>query len=109
MGNAASAHAKVAEVSSTSTAVASSRPEPPVAVKTSPQAAKSPGHKEEMQKQVRQTKDRMKLQQESLAHKRKAMGLRREGKADEADAEYELAKALEKQMEEWMIFSTLSC
>lgn len=53
-----------------------------------------------MQKQVRQTKDRMKLQQESLAHKRKAMGLRREGKIDEADAEYELAKNLEKQMEE---------
>ncbi|KAG0578852.1 hypothetical protein KC19_4G054500 [Ceratodon purpureus] len=99
-GNVASAHAKVEEVSSTSTAVTPSRPEPPIAVKTSPQAAKSPGHKEEMQKQVRQTKDRMKLQQESLAHKRKAMGLRREGKVDEADAEYELAKALEKQMED---------
>lgn len=48
MGNAASAHAKVADVSSTSTAVASSRPEPPVAVKTSPE--ESPGQKEEMQK-----------------------------------------------------------
>jgi len=53
-----------------------------------------------MQKQVRQTKDRMKLQQESLAHKRKAMGLRRQGKVEEADAEYELAKELEKQMED---------
>lgn len=53
-----------------------------------------------MQKQVRQTKDRMKLQQESLAHKRKAMNLRRQGKAEEADAEYELAKELEKQMED---------
>lgn len=53
-----------------------------------------------MQKQVRQTKDRMKLQQESLAHKRKAMGLRRQGKTEEADAEYELAKELEKQMED---------
>lgn len=77
-----------------------SRPEPPsVSVKTSP-PSKSPGHKEEMQKQVRQTKDRMKLQQESLAHKRKAMGLRRQGKVEEADAEYELAKELEKQMED---------
>ena len=100
MASAASAHAKVDEVLSTSAVVTPSRREPPIAVKTSPQASKSPGHKEEMQKQVRQTKDRMKLQQESLAHKRKAMGLRREGKVDEADAEYELAKALEKQMED---------
>lgn len=76
-----------------------SRPEPSISVKTSP-SSKSPGHKEEMQKQVRQTKDRMKLQQESLAHKRKAMGLRRQGKVEEADAEYELAKELEKQMED---------
>lgn len=61
---------------------------------------KGPAHKEEMRQHVRQGKDRMKLQQDSLAHKRKAMGLRREGKSDEADAEYELAKDLERQMED---------
>ncbi|KAL2635639.1 hypothetical protein R1flu_007118 [Riccia fluitans] len=57
-------------------------------------------HKQEMQQQVRQGKDRMKLQRESLAHKRKALALRREGKMEEAEAETELAKALEVQMEE---------
>jgi len=61
---------------------------------------KGPTHKEQMQQQVRQGKDRMKLQQESLGHKRKALALRREGKTDEADAEFELAKSLEQQMEE---------
>lgn len=45
-------------------------------------------------------KDRLKLQQESLAHKRKALGLRREGKTEEADVEFELAKSIERQMEE---------
>ncbi|KAH7287311.1 hypothetical protein KP509_32G049500 [Ceratopteris richardii] len=45
-------------------------------------------------------KDRMKLQQESLAHKRKALALRREGKTEAAELELEVAKALEKQMEE---------
>ncbi|CAN5964183.1 unnamed protein product [Sphagnum jensenii] len=61
---------------------------------------KGPTHKEQMQQQVRQGKDRMKLQQESLGHKRKALALRREGKTDEADAEFELAKSLEQQMED---------
>ncbi|KAI5080582.1 hypothetical protein GOP47_0003765 [Adiantum capillus-veneris] len=45
-------------------------------------------------------KDRMKLQQESLAHKRKALALRREGKTEAADMEFEVAKSIEKQMEE---------
>jgi hypothetical protein len=57
-------------------------------------------YKEQMQQQVRRGKDRMKLQQESLGHKRKALALRREGKTDEADAEFELAKSLEQQMED---------
>ncbi|MCO5556551.1 hypothetical protein L7F22_010101 [Adiantum nelumboides] len=45
-------------------------------------------------------KDRMKLQQESLAHKRKALDMRREGKTEAADMEFELAKSIEKQIEE---------
>ncbi|KAF8414055.1 hypothetical protein HHK36_002054 [Tetracentron sinense] len=45
-------------------------------------------------------RDRFKLQQESLAHKRKALKLRREGRMEEAEAEFELAKALETQLEE---------
>lgn len=47
------------------------------------------------------SKDRMKLQQESLAHKRKALALRREGNTEAADQEFELAKSIEKQMEEF--------
>ncbi|KAG8369661.1 hypothetical protein BUALT_Bualt14G0037000 [Buddleja alternifolia] len=46
------------------------------------------------------SRDRFKLQQESLGHKRKALKLRREGKTAEADAEFELAKALETRLEE---------
>ncbi|GMN49740.1 hypothetical protein TIFTF001_018903 [Ficus carica] len=46
------------------------------------------------------SRDRFKLQQESLAHKRQALKLRREGKTEEAEAEFELAKALESQLEE---------
>ncbi|MCL7039916.1 hypothetical protein MKW94_003569 [Papaver nudicaule] len=46
------------------------------------------------------SRDRFKLQQESLAHKRQAMKLRREGRMEEAEAEFELAKALEAQLEE---------
>lgn len=46
------------------------------------------------------SRDRFKLQQESLAHKRQALKLRREGKTEEAEAEFELAKALETQLEE---------
>ncbi|XP_075106449.1 uncharacterized protein LOC107831249 [Nicotiana tabacum] len=45
-------------------------------------------------------RDRFKLQQESLSHKRKALKLRREGRTEEADAEFELAKAIESQLEE---------
>ncbi|XP_012842937.1 PREDICTED: uncharacterized protein LOC105963114 isoform X2 [Erythranthe guttata] len=45
-------------------------------------------------------RDRFKIQQESLAHKRKSLKLRREGKTAEADAEYELAKALELQLQD---------
>ncbi|KAJ0099226.1 hypothetical protein Patl1_20503 [Pistacia atlantica] len=45
-------------------------------------------------------RDRFKLQQESLSHKRKALKLRREGRMDEAEAEFEMAKNLESQLEE---------
>ncbi|KAG6515506.1 hypothetical protein ZIOFF_025929 [Zingiber officinale] len=51
-------------------------------------------------------RDRFKIQQESLSHKRNALKLRREGKTDEAEAELELAKALEKQLEEFEQGST---
>ncbi|KAI4351168.1 hypothetical protein L6164_005548 [Bauhinia variegata] len=46
------------------------------------------------------SRDRLKLQQESLGHKRQALKLRREGRMEEAEAEFEQAKALEKQLEE---------
>lgn len=46
------------------------------------------------------SRDRFKLQQESLSHKRLAMKLRREGRMEEAEAELELAKALETQLED---------
>ncbi|KAK1368452.1 (3S,6E)-nerolidol synthase 2 [Heracleum sosnowskyi] len=45
-------------------------------------------------------RNRFKLQQESLSHKRQALKLRREGRTEEADAEFEMAKALEIQLEE---------
>ncbi|KAI3680599.1 hypothetical protein L6452_35372 [Arctium lappa] len=45
------------------------------------------------------SRDRFKLQQESLSHKRQALKLRREGRTEEADAEFELAKNLESQLE----------
>ncbi|MBA0723948.1 hypothetical protein Golax_004489 [Gossypium laxum] len=45
-------------------------------------------------------RDRFKLQQESLSHKRQALKLRREGKLQEAEAEFEIAKSLEAQLEE---------
>ncbi|KAJ4831751.1 hypothetical protein Tsubulata_025521 [Turnera subulata] len=45
-------------------------------------------------------RDRFKLQQESLSHKREALKLRREGRMEEAEAKFELAKALEAQLEE---------
>ncbi|KAL1191695.1 hypothetical protein V5N11_025847 [Cardamine amara subsp. amara] len=46
------------------------------------------------------SRDRFKLQQESLSHKRQAMKLRREGKMEEAEAEFEIAKTLEAQLED---------
>ncbi|KAF6173978.1 hypothetical protein GIB67_039929 [Kingdonia uniflora] len=46
------------------------------------------------------SRDRFKLQQESLGHKRQALKLRREGRMDEAEAEFELAKAIETRLEE---------
>ncbi|KAK9907035.1 hypothetical protein M0R45_002488 [Rubus argutus] len=47
------------------------------------------------------SRDRFKLQQESLGHKRQALKLRREGRVEEAEKEFELAKALEAQLEEY--------
>ncbi|KAK8546767.1 hypothetical protein V6N13_093810 [Hibiscus sabdariffa] len=44
-------------------------------------------------------RDRFKLQQESLSHKRQALKLRREGRTEEAEAEFEIAKSLEAQLE----------
>uniref|UniRef100_A0ACD5ZH54 Uncharacterized protein n=1 Tax=Avena sativa TaxID=4498 RepID=A0ACD5ZH54_AVESA len=46
------------------------------------------------------SRDRLRIQRESLTHKRNALKLRREGKTAEADAEFELAKSLESQLEE---------
>ncbi|KAJ6706927.1 MYOSIN-11 [Salix viminalis] len=45
-------------------------------------------------------RDRFRLQQESLSHKRQGLKLRREGQVEEAEAEIELAKALEAQLDE---------
>ncbi|OWM63306.1 uncharacterized protein LOC116192533 [Punica granatum] len=45
-------------------------------------------------------RERFKIQQESLGHKRQALKLRKEGRIQEAEAEFELAKALEAQLEE---------
>lgn len=44
--------------------------------------------------------ERLKLQRECLNHKRNALKLRREGRTEEADAELEIAKKLEAQLEE---------
>ncbi|XP_068469910.1 uncharacterized protein [Phaseolus vulgaris] len=46
------------------------------------------------------SRDRFKLQQESLGHKRQALKLRREGRTEEAEALFERAKAIETQLEE---------
>ncbi|KAI4986017.1 hypothetical protein ZWY2020_018647 [Hordeum vulgare] len=46
------------------------------------------------------SRDRLRIQRESLTHKRNALKLRREGKTAEADADFELAKSLESQLEE---------
>ncbi|KAL8491266.1 hypothetical protein ACS0TY_023052 [Phlomoides rotata] len=47
------------------------------------------------------SRERFKLQQKSLGHKRQALKLRREGRTAEADAEFELAKAIESQLQEF--------
>ncbi|CAN4083881.1 unnamed protein product [Withania somnifera] len=52
-------------------------------------------------------RDRFKLQQESLSHKRQALKLRREGRTEEADAEFELAKAIESRLEEASLQDTM--
>lgn len=52
------------------------------------------------------SRDRFKLQQESLGHKRQALKLRREGRIKEAEAEFELAKALESQLEDMSATNT---
>ncbi|XP_021734550.1 uncharacterized protein LOC110701244 [Chenopodium quinoa] len=44
--------------------------------------------------------ERFKLQRECLNHKRNGLKLRREGRTEEADAELEIAKKLEAQLEE---------
>ncbi|XP_042064973.1 uncharacterized protein LOC121808508 isoform X1 [Salvia splendens] len=46
------------------------------------------------------SREKFKLQQKSLGHKRQALKLRREGKTAEAEAEFELAKAIESQLQE---------
>ncbi|XP_029124550.1 protein MLP1 homolog isoform X2 [Cajanus cajan] len=46
------------------------------------------------------SRDRFKLQQESLGHKRQALKLRRDGRIEEAEAEFERAKEIETQLEE---------
>ncbi|KAJ1376351.1 Tetratricopeptide-like helical domain superfamily [Sesbania bispinosa] len=46
------------------------------------------------------SRDRFKLQQESLGHKRQALKLRRDGRIEEAEALFERAKAIETQLEE---------
>ncbi|KAI8000369.1 hypothetical protein LOK49_LG09G01726 [Camellia lanceoleosa] len=45
-------------------------------------------------------RDRFKLQHESLSHKRLALKLRREGRIEESEAEFQLAKALEAQLDD---------
>ncbi|KAM5588543.1 hypothetical protein ABKV19_006815 [Rosa sericea] len=64
-----------------------------------PAAQKQHGSPSSGQKPM-SSRDRFKLQQESLGHKRQALKLRREGRIEEAEAEFELAKALEAQLEE---------
>ncbi|KAI6694082.1 hypothetical protein NL676_021792 [Syzygium grande] len=46
------------------------------------------------------SRERFKIQQESLRHKRQALKLRKEGRITDAEAELDLAKTLEAQLEE---------
>ncbi|WVZ71718.1 hypothetical protein U9M48_020270 [Paspalum notatum var. saurae] len=73
--------------SSNHTDVVTSAPPAQASKSTQPQKAMS-------------SRDRLKIQRESLTHKRNALKLRREGRTAEADAEFELAKELENQLEE---------
>ncbi|KAM0833114.1 hypothetical protein ACQ4PT_064467 [Festuca glaucescens] len=58
------------------------------------------GEKSVQPQKAMSSRDRLRIQRESLTHKRNALKLRREGKTAEADAEFELAKSLESQLEE---------
>ncbi|KAL6524667.1 hypothetical protein OROHE_015949 [Orobanche hederae] len=51
-------------------------------------------------KSLLSSRDKFKLQQESLGHKRQALKLRREGRTAEADSEFELAKSIETRLQE---------
>ncbi|KAL3724657.1 hypothetical protein ACJRO7_029772 [Eucalyptus globulus] len=46
------------------------------------------------------SRERFKIQQQSLSHKRQALKLRKEGRIKDAEAELDLAKTLEAQLEE---------
>ncbi|KAL4019678.1 hypothetical protein IC575_018434 [Cucumis melo] len=65
--------------------------------KPSPEKQSSPST---MEQKPMSARDRFKLQQESLKHKRQALKFRREGRTQEADAEFEKAKAIETQLEQ---------
>ncbi|XP_047310184.1 microtubule-associated protein futsch isoform X2 [Impatiens glandulifera] len=65
-----------------------------------PIVEKEPSPLKPASKPALSSRDRFKLQQQSLGHKRQALKFRREGRTEEADAEFELAKALESQLEE---------
>ncbi|XP_022142344.1 uncharacterized protein LOC111012486 isoform X2 [Momordica charantia] len=64
----------------------------------------SPDRKQSSPSNVEQkpmsARDRFKLQQESLKHKRQALKFRREGRTQEAESEFEKAKAIETQLEQ---------
>jgi hypothetical protein len=69
-------------------------------IDTSASAPPAQANKSTQPPKAMSSRDRLKIQRESLAHKRNALKLRREGKTAEADAEFELAKELESQLEE---------
>ncbi|KAK8674540.1 hypothetical protein V6N13_032650 [Hibiscus sabdariffa] len=69
-----------------------------ISASTGPSAAKEKGASTVAPKPL-SGRDRFKLQQESLSHKRQALKLRREGRIEEAEAEFEIAKSLEAQLE----------
>ncbi|XP_023544473.1 synaptonemal complex protein 1 [Cucurbita pepo subsp. pepo] len=73
-----------------STSVAEQKPSPD----------RKQGSPSTMDQKPMSARDRFKLQQESLKHKRQALKFRREGRTEEADAEFEKAKAIENQLEQ---------